>query len=231
MGYPGKLAELGRERTAGRLRIAPLGVSSTSESLTVELRTAIEARFGVPVVDQFASTEGLVGHSEPGDSVLTFAGDMCIAELVDADGRPVQPGETSAKVLVTNLHNLTQPLIRYELTDRFTAEPGEGGFLRARVEGRADEVFRYGSTAVHPHALRSPLIAAGAREHRVRQTVAGVVAEVVGDAVDPAALVVALETSLRAAGLTEPRAEVRVVGRIDSDPATGKTKRFVPLAR
>ncbi len=231
MGYPGKLAELGRERTAGRLRIAPLGVSSTSEPLTVELRAAIEAGFGVPVVDQFASTEGLVGHSEPGDSVLTFAGDMCIAELVDADGRPVQPGETSAKVLVTNLHNLTQPLIRYELTDRFTAEPGGGGLLRARVEGRADEVFRYGSTAVHPHALRSPLIAAGAREHRVRQTAAGVVAEVVGDAVDPAALVVALETSLRAAGLTDPRAEVRIVGRIDSDPATGKTKRFVPLAR
>ena len=56
--------------------------------------------------------------------MLTFACDMCIAELVDDDGRPGRsPGETAAKVLVTNLHNLTQPLIRYELTDRFTAEP------------------------------------------------------------------------------------------------------------
>ena len=92
-------------------------------------------------------------------------------------------------------------------------------------------MFRYGSTDVHPHALRSPLIAAGVREHRVRQTAAGVVVEVVGDAVDPAALVAALETSLRTAGLRDPRAEVRVVGRIDSDPATGKTRRFIPLAR
>jgi phenylacetate-CoA ligase len=133
-------------------------------------------------------------------------------------------------VLVTNLHNLTQPLIRYELTDRFTSEPGDGPFLRARVEGRADEVFRYGSAAVHPHALRSPLVAAGVLEHQVRQTPAGVVVDVVGDAVDPAALVTALEASLRTAGLEGPRAQVRVVGHIDCDAATGKTRRFIPLA-
>ena len=44
---------------------------------------------------------------------------MCIVELVDADNRPVPPGVPSARVLVTNLTNLTQPLIRYELNDVF----------------------------------------------------------------------------------------------------------------
>ena len=57
----------------GACEISPLAVSSTSEPLTPEVRDAIEAGFGVPVVDQFASTEGLVGRSEPGGSVLTFA--------------------------------------------------------------------------------------------------------------------------------------------------------------
>lgn len=230
MGYPSKLAELAGERRAGRLAITPLGITSTSEALTAATREAIEAGFGAPVVDQFASTEGLVGHTDPGGSVLEFASDMCIAELVDEEGHPVATGEPSAKVLVTNLFNLTQPLIRYELTDRFTAEPGEG-WLRATVEGRADEVFRYGHTVVHPHALRSPLVAAGVHEHRVRQTAAGVEAEVVADAtVDERELAEALERALRAAGLAEARATVTAVDRIDRDAVTGKARRFIPLA-
>jgi phenylacetate-coenzyme A ligase PaaK-like adenylate-forming protein len=233
MGYPGRLAQLARERAAGRLEVAPVSITSTSEPLGAEQRAAIEAGFGVPVVDQFASTEGLAGQTEPGGTVHTFADDMCIAELVDADNRPVAPGETSAKVLVTNLHNFTQPIIRYELTDRFTAEPAvrDGAFLRARVEGRADEVFRYGLVEVQPHALRSPLVAAAVREHRVRQTAAGVEVEVVGDEVDAAALAQALESSLVTAGVEDARATVRVVERIERDPVTAKTRRFVPLPR
>ena len=81
----------------------------------------MEHAFAVPVIDSFVSTEGLVGHSEPGGPVLRFAADMCLAELVDDDNNPVPAGVPSAKVLVTNLHNFTQPLVRYELTDRFTS--------------------------------------------------------------------------------------------------------------
>ena len=46
-------------------------------------------------------------------------------------------------MLVTNLFNRLQPLIRYELTDRFVAQPPATahGYLRARVHGRADEIF------------------------------------------------------------------------------------------
>ena len=44
----------------------------------------------MPVTDMFVSTEGLVGHSEPGGAMLTFASDTCLAECVDEDGQPVQ---------------------------------------------------------------------------------------------------------------------------------------------
>jgi len=123
------------------------------------------------------STEGLVGHSEPGGSVLRFASDMCLAELVDDDNNPVPAGAPSAKVLVTNLHNLTQPLMRYELTDRFTTPEGTtgAGWLRASIDGRADEVFRYGGVAVRHHVIRSTLASQDAvREHQVRQTERGI---------------------------------------------------------
>ena len=81
----------------------------------------------------------------------------------------------SSKVLVTNLHNLTQPIIRYELTDRFTpAGISEGGALRASVEGRSDDLFRYAEARVHPFVIGAPLLHDPAvREFQVRQTERG----------------------------------------------------------
>jgi phenylacetate-CoA ligase len=130
-----------------------------SETISAAERTAIGDAFGVPVTDLFVSTEGLVGHSEPGGTVLTFASDTCIAECTDDDGRPVPDGVASSKVLVTNLHNLTQPIIRYELTDRFTpAGSSDGGCLRASVQGRSDDLFRYPQASVHPYVIGATLL-------------------------------------------------------------------------
>jgi len=188
--------------------------------------------FGVPVIDMFVSTEGLVGHSEPGGALLTFASDNCLAECVDEDGQPVAHGVPSAKVLITNLHNLTQPLIRYELTDRFTpAGTSPGGALRASVEGRSDDLFRYGGVSVHPFAIGAPLLhAAAVREFQIRQTERGadIIAVIDGDFA-PSAVVAAVAWSLRQAGVTRPQVGFRRVGALDRDPMTSKVRRFVPL--
>jgi phenylacetate-coenzyme A ligase PaaK-like adenylate-forming protein len=42
-------------------------------------------------------------------------------ELVDEHDRPVRPGTPSSSILVTNLYNHAQPLIRYRIEDRFAA--------------------------------------------------------------------------------------------------------------
>jgi len=44
--------------------------------------------------------------------------DLVLAEVVDANGRPVPPGVSGDRLLVTVLFSRTLPLIRYELTDR-----------------------------------------------------------------------------------------------------------------
>jgi phenylacetate-CoA ligase len=233
MGYPSKLAQLAREQIAGRLAIAPRAVTSTSEQLTADAQATITAAFGVPVVDQFASTEGLVGHSEPGGSVLTFATDMCIVELVDRQNQPVRHGAASARILVTNLHNLTQPLIRYELTDRFVRYPAldDSGYLRAEVGGRAEEVFRYGSIEVHPIVIDTVMMKTPSiTEYQVRQTYLGVEVDVVAHGpIEPAAVSAAIAHGLRRAGLVNATATVGVVEEIPSHPETGKTRRFVAL--
>jgi phenylacetate-CoA ligase len=231
IGYPTVLALLAAEQRAGRLRIAPAAVTASSEQLTDEDRAAITAAFGVPVTNQFASTEGLAGYSDPGGRVLTFASDTCLAEPVTADGEPVPPGTAADKVLVTNLHNLTQPLIRYELTDRLIRYSDDaGGRLRAAVDGRADSVFRYGDVAVHPIAFCSALEGAEAiTEFQVRQTRRGAVINVVADGhVDQAALKDAIRHDLARCGLTAPEVVVRAVTFIERHPETGKVPRFVP---
>jgi hypothetical protein len=46
----------------------------------------------VPVINQFVSTEGLAGQSEPGGSMLDFASDMCLVELVAGGRKPTMAG-------------------------------------------------------------------------------------------------------------------------------------------
>jgi phenylacetate-coenzyme A ligase PaaK-like adenylate-forming protein len=233
LAYAAKLAELAREQRDGRLKLNLRSVASFAEAISMPERIAITEAFGVPVIDLFASTEGLVGHSEPGETVLMFAGDTCIAECVDDEGRPVPDGTTSSKVLVTNLHNLTQPIIRYELTDRFTpAGTSDGGALRASVEGRSDDLFRYAEASVHPFVIGAPLLHAPAvREFQIRQTERGAdIAAVIDGDFDPSAMVTTVRRSLCQAGLARPQVGFRRVGALDRDAMTSKARRFIPLS-
>jgi phenylacetate-coenzyme A ligase PaaK-like adenylate-forming protein len=232
MGYPTKLAQLAAEQRAARLRIAPRSVVATSELLTDEDRAAITAAFGVPVTNQFASTEGLVGRSEPGGTVLRFATDMCLVELVDEDNQPVAEPTPSSKVLLTNLHNHTQPLIRYELTDRFIPHPAlADGHTRAMVDGRADELFHYPGAVIHPLVLRTVLVATPTvTEYQIHQTQTGIHADIVLDSpVLPTALANSLTRNLQHAGLPDPTVTISVVDHIQRHLDTGKARRFIPL--
>jgi phenylacetate-CoA ligase len=169
-----------------------------------------------------------------GAPVFTFASDACIAECVDDAGQPVPDGVASAKVLITNLHNLTQPLIRYEPTDRFTpAGTSAGGYLRASVEGRSDDLFRYGEASVHPSVFAAVLLPVPAvREFQVRQTSRGADIAVVADGTfNPGAVTAALEDGLRQASVTSPHVVLRRVEAIDRDARSGMARRFIPLGR
>ena len=117
-GYPSVLARLAREQEAGRLRISPMMVTSTSETCTPELRAAISAGFGAPLIDSFGSTEGLVGSERRRTTTsFTFAEDGCIVELVDERRPPGPAGHAVGGRPRHEPENRLQPLIRYQLTD------------------------------------------------------------------------------------------------------------------
>jgi phenylacetate-coenzyme A ligase PaaK-like adenylate-forming protein len=232
-GYPTLLARLAEERRAGRLQISPRMITSTSETLAPPLRATITSGFGAPIVDLFGSTEGLVGGSGPDEGVLVFNSDVCLVEVVDECNRPVPPGVPSAKVLVTNLANRLQPLIRYEMRDSFVRQAGDDGpgWLRATVEGRADEMLHYPGVDLHPLALRHVFVTSPeVLDYQVRQTRRGIdVAALSTCTLDVVRLRDRLAQALAQAGLAEPQVTVCPVDNLERHHETGKLRRFVLL--
>lgn len=160
--YPAMLQVLGDERRAGQLRIYPSLVWAGGESLAPTARVALERVWGCPVVNEYGASECMSIAFGCADDWLHVNGDWVLVEAVDADYRPVRPGEPSHTVLVTNLANRVQPIIRYDLGDSVTVNPERcrcGNPLPAiRVEGRRDDVLEVhaadGSTvALAPLAL------------------------------------------------------------------------------
>jgi phenylacetate-coenzyme A ligase PaaK-like adenylate-forming protein len=230
-GYPSVLARLAHEQREGRLRISPQSIRSTSENLLAQWRAAISEAFGAPIVDTYGTTEGLAGVSEPDGTFFTFNSDACILELVDAAGSPVPPGVASERILVTNLANRIQPLIRYEIGDRFVRQPDSPhhGHLRARVEGRADEVLRFGKVEIHPFVIRSVLVKTPeVSDYQVRQTARGIQVTAQAEvALETESLRRRLISSLASAGLRDPEVEVRAVPVLERHEDTGKLRRFI----
>jgi phenylacetate-coenzyme A ligase PaaK-like adenylate-forming protein len=149
--YPSVLALLAAERRAGRLAIAPALAWSGGETLGAAAAEAIERAFGCPVLNEYGASECLsIAHGcEAG--WLHVNAEWVILEAVDRDGAPVAPGATSHTVLVTNLANRVQPILRYDLGDRVTLAPGPcacGSALPAiRVAGRSAEPIALRSAA------------------------------------------------------------------------------------
>jgi phenylacetate-CoA ligase len=235
--YASMLPVLVEEARAGRLRIAPALVGSTSEPLLPEMRQAAAEVWGARVINLFATSESIgISIACPLGTGFHFAEDLNIVEPVDAKGAPVAPGERSSQILLTNLYNLSLPLIRYEISDEVEIEKdpcacGSTFIGVADVQGRTDDVFRYaGGLRVHPLNFRSALGRdPGIVEYQVRQTERGAEVDVTGRAdVDVTALRAALEARLGALGLEAAQVRVRHVAAL-SRQGSGKLKRFVPL--
>jgi phenylacetate-CoA ligase len=130
-------------------------MSTSSEFRTPEMTARIEQAFGITPFNLYGTTEGLWGcECEQHDGIHLFE-DSVLVENVDADGRPVPDGQQGNHLLVTNLFNFTQPLIRFELADSVTLDPQPcpcGRTLKRMrsIEGRRDDILELGGVLVHP---------------------------------------------------------------------------------
>jgi phenylacetate-CoA ligase len=144
IGYPTALLVLAEAQLAGHLRIRPAVVASGGDWLGPAARHRIEAAFGRPMRQNYGASEFPPLAWDCARGTLHVGADWAILEPVDADGRPVPPGTPSVSVLLTNLANRIQPLIRYDLGDTVTLDvepcPCGNRLPTVTVHGRRDDI-------------------------------------------------------------------------------------------
>jgi len=241
VGYASMLGMLAEEQLAGRLQITPQAVNSASEPLTAEGRALTQRAWQVPPFDVYAATEtgGIAAECERHTGMHLFE-DLVLPEVVDADGRPVPPGGSGERLLVTVLFSRTLPLIRYELTDRvrLATEPypcGRPFRLLAAVEGRTDQLLQLpgrdgARRPVHPVVFHQALELVDAAGWQVRQDPDGLTVLVAspGPAFDAPAVQRAVAAGLADAQVAPLTIRVEVVDAIPAG-AAGKRPLIVAL--
>lgn len=138
---------LAAEQEAGRLAINPVLVVPAAEGLPVSAYDRISRTFRAKVRHSYAATECTFVSYSCDHGWLHVNSDWVVLEPVDADYRPSPPGEQSHTVLISNLANRVQPILRYDLGDRVLQRPSPcpcGNPLPAiRVHGRTADVLHF----------------------------------------------------------------------------------------
>jgi phenylacetate-coenzyme A ligase PaaK-like adenylate-forming protein len=141
--YPTVAALLADEACRGTLRFRPREIWTGGETLSAAVRQRLAQTLGCTVLNSYGASEFLAIGWECSHGRMHANADWVILEPVDAQHRPVPPGQASARCLLTNLANHVQPLIRYELEDQVTEQPGRcscGSPLPViEVQGRRDD--------------------------------------------------------------------------------------------
>jgi phenylacetate-CoA ligase len=160
--YPTAAQMLADEQQAGRLQLKLREVWTGGETLAKQTRAQLQRAFGCPVRNSYGASEFLPIAWECPYRQMHVNSDWVILEPIDSHGRPVPAGTRSHSVLLTNLANRIQPLIRYDLGDAVTMIDTPCGcgsrFPMISVEGRTDEALvfpltRGGTATVVPLAL------------------------------------------------------------------------------
>jgi phenylacetate-coenzyme A ligase PaaK-like adenylate-forming protein len=237
LAYPSSAALLAEEQLAGRLRITPRVVCTTSEVRTDDMEERIVAAWRQRPYNCYASSEtGILAVDcdlHRGLHVLT---DHTLVEVVDADDRVVPDGTQGHHLLVTSLLNRVQPIVRYRLDDLVTISPepcpcGRPFPLIIGLDGRSDDLLRMpagngGTVVVHPLVLRSPLAGIAAlRQYRMIHECGRLRVEIVARERGVATEVERrLRAALSAQHVVDVPIDVLEVASIARHAATGKFK-------
>jgi phenylacetate-coenzyme A ligase PaaK-like adenylate-forming protein len=164
-GWPSIIRLLALEALAGRLTLAPSWVSVAGEVCTPPVRQAVRAAWGIELSEFWGCSEGTYAFPCGTGEGMHIADDLVVLEPVDAQGNAVPLGQPADRVLLTNLYNRDQPLIRYDIADAMTltGSPCPCGCAHRRIadiRARMDGGYELrGGTSVPCRELESLLLA------------------------------------------------------------------------
>jgi len=241
-GYASGIYLLAGEQIKGNINIRPKRVMCAADPLTSKMRDTIRTAFQVEPVNFYAASEsiGLAAECDSHQGFHLFDDWHCF-EIVDDDLKYVEPGEPG-RLLLTNLYNYTQPLVRYQLDDEIILDdkPCECGCSFPHIKsiaGRQEEFlwFEKGDGTkeyIHPLVIVE-FIVPGLEKLQVIQTqknkflmkviIHGNREEIVS------AIRRRMKEILEGKGLERVvNFEVEVADEIPIDPRTGKFKLIIP---
>ena len=236
-GWPSVIRLLALEALAGRLTLTPTWVSVAGEVCTPPVREAVRAAWGIEPSEFWGCSEGTYAFPCGSGEGMHIADDLVILEPVDEHGNVVPYGCPADRVLLTNLFNLDQPLIRYDIADAMTITdaPCSCGCAHRRItdiRGRMNGVLEWrGGVAVPRREFEKILLAwPGVADFFVGQTDRGVdVSVVVSGSCDMERLRAELADLLARQGASAAEVQVREVGTPDR-LWSGKVRQFAPVA-
>ena len=121
-------------------------VLTISEILPPGLRELCRQLWGVQIVDTYSTREsGYLALQCPDAEHYHLQSETVLVEILDATGKACGPGEIG-RVIVTPLHNLAMPLLRYDVGDYAevgdTCTCGRGLPVIRRILGRRQNMLR-----------------------------------------------------------------------------------------
>lgn len=157
ISYPSSADLIAHSVAEGRAALRLREVWVGGEQLCAEQRARITRVFGCRIRNNYGASECYSIAWECARGHLHLNDDWVILEPVDDADRPVPPGEASHAVLLTNLANRTQPLLRYRLGDSLRWLPGRcacgSGLPAIEVQGRADHTLLLVDASGDQHRL------------------------------------------------------------------------------
>ncbi|MBV9611119.1 MAG: phenylacetate--CoA ligase family protein [Acidobacteriaceae bacterium] len=221
--YPSVLRQLAEEQVRGRLQIPLRHISTSAEVLTHETRQRAMEAWNARVYDTYGATEYAPIAAECQYGRKHLLEDAAFIEITDERGKPVPPGVFGERVLLTVFRRFTQPLIRYEISDRVRLASGDcecGRPFRVvdEIEGRQEDVLLFPGrageqVAIHPNVFHDVLERVPAAAWQVSQRDERLMVYLVGlrPHADPGTIAQLVRSRLETEGAVAPLVQVCVV--------------------
>ena len=217
------------------MHIHPRVIGTTGELLTADMCKKIDSVWRMVPFNYYGLTEAgvFLGADCSFHQGIHVFEDLFIVEVVDENNEAVPDGTTGYKFLLTNLFNLTQPLIRYEISDVISLAPelcscGRPFKRITVVDGRSDDFIRLpgrrgNDIHVHPLNFHGPLAEfSEIKEYQIIQERSGIDAFLVfrqgisGDQVAER-VKIKLREKIESLGVVCPDIRIRPVPRLERD--------------
>jgi len=244
-GYASGIYTLAQEQIKGEISIKPDKILCSGEVLTDHMRSEIKNAFGIEPINLYAASESLGMACEcDSHNKLHLFNDLYKFEVMDKDLKNVAPG-SPGNLILTNLFNYTQPLIRYKLNDEVILdnEPCECGWpfpVIKSISGRQDEFLwfeKYDGTRefIHPSIIRGAYVVGVDKLKVIQTSINSLLIKVIINGKEENIIKDInrkINEILKSKGLDkEVTFSVEIVSELENDKITGKYKLIVPLKK